>query len=40
MTGKPGISSFDKFSIGNAIKSNLRTMGGNLLNLNEAFLKL
>ena len=40
MTGKPGISSFDKFATGHAIRSELRTMGGNLLGLNSAIMKL
>lgn len=40
MTGKPGISSFDKFAIGGAIKSELRTMAGNLFGLNTAIMKL
>lgn len=39
-TGKPGISSFDKFALGHAIRSELRTMGGNLLNLNSTLMKL
>lgn len=39
-TGKPGISSFDMFATGHAIRSELRTMGGNLLGLNSALMKL
>ena len=39
-TGKPGISSFDMFATGHAIRSELRTMGGNLLGLNSTIMKL
>ena len=39
-TGKPGISSFDMFATGHAIRSELRTMGGNLLGLNSTLMKL
>ena len=39
-TGKPGISSFDKFAMGQAIRSELRTLGGNLFGLNSAIMKL
>lgn len=38
--GKPGISSYDKFSIGHAIRSELKNMGGNLFGLNSAIMKL
>ena len=40
MNGKPGISSFDLFATGQAIKQELRTMGSNLLGLNSAIMKL
>ncbi len=40
MNGKPGISSYDKFAIGHSIRSELRTMGGNLLGLNSTIMKL
>ena len=40
ITGKPGISSFDMFATGHAIRSELRTMGGNLLGLNSTIMKL
>lgn len=39
-TGKPGISSFDAFAIGHAIRAELRTMGGNLFGLNSTIMKL
>lgn len=39
-TGKPGISSFDMFATGHAIRQELRTMGGNLLGLNSSLMKL
>lgn len=39
-TGKPGISSYDMFSTGHAIREGLRTMGGNLFGLNTALMKL
>lgn len=39
-TGKPGISSFDNFAMGQAIKSELKTMGLNLLGFNSATMKL
>lgn len=39
-TGKPGISSYDMFATGHAIRSELRTMGGNLLGLNSTIMKL
>ena len=39
-TGKPCISSFDMFATGHAIRSELRTMGGNLLGLNSTIMKL
>lgn len=38
--GKPGISSFDMFATAHAIRSELRTMGGNLLGLNSTIMKL
>lgn len=38
--GKPGISSYDLFATGHAIRSELRTMGGNLLGLNSTIMKL
>lgn len=39
-SGKPGISSFDMFATGHAIRSELRTMGGNLFGLNSTLMKL
>ena len=39
-TGKPGISSFDMFATGRAIRSELRTMGGNLIGLDSSLRKL
>ena len=39
-TGKPGVSSFDMFATGHAIRQELRTMGGNLLGLNSSLMKL
>ena len=39
-TGKPGISSFDMFATGHAIRTELRNMGGNLLGLNSTLMKL
>lgn len=38
--GKPGISSYDMFATGHAIRSELRNMGGNLFGLNTALMKL
>ena len=38
--GKPGISSFDMFATAHAIRSEMRTMGGNLLGLNSTIMKL
>lgn len=38
--GKPGISSFDMFATGHAIRQELKTMGGNLLGLNSTIMKL
>lgn len=38
--GKPGISSYDMFATGHAIRQELRTMGGNLLGLNSTLMKL
>ena len=40
MTGIPGISSYQNFATAAAIKGELMTMGGNLLNLNSTFAKL
>ena len=40
VSGKPGISSYNKFAIGGAIKSELRNMGGNLFALNSTIMKL
>ena len=40
MTGKPGISSFDKFALGNAIKSEIRSVAGSLFGLNSSIMKL
>ena len=40
ITGKPGISSYNKFSVGHAIRSELRNMGGNLYALNSTIMKL
>ena len=40
ISGIPGISSYDMFSIGRTIKSELKTLGGNLLGLNSAVMKL
>ena len=40
INGKPGISSYDMFSIGRAIRTDLKTMGGNLLGLNSVIMKL
>lgn len=40
INGFPGISSYDKFAIGHAIRQELRTMGGNLLGLNSTLMKL
>ena len=39
-TGKPGISSYDMFATGHAIRQELRSMGGNLLGLNSSLMKL
>lgn len=39
-TGKPGISSYDKFALGHAIRTDLKTLGGNLLGLNSTIMKL
>ena len=38
--GKPGISSFDMFATGHAIRQELRSMGGNLFGLNSSLMKL
>ena len=38
--GKPGISSYDMFATGHAIRQELKTMGGNLLGLNSSLMKL
>lgn len=38
--GKPGISSFDMFATGHAIRQELKSMGGNLLGLNSSIMKL
>ena len=38
--GFPGISSYDMFSTGRAIKSDLMAMGGNIFNLNSSLMKL
>lgn len=38
--GKPGISSYDMFATGHAIRQELRHMGGNLLGLNSTLMKL
>ena len=38
--GKPGISSYDMFAMGHAIRQELKAMGGNLLNLNSSIMKL
>lgn len=38
--GKPGISSYDMFATGHAIREELRHMGGNLLGLNSTLMKL
>lgn len=40
ITGKPGISSFDMFATGHAIRTELRNMGGNLFGLNSTLMKL
>lgn len=40
MLGKPGLSSFDKFAMGSAIKSELLTTAGNLIGLNSTLMKL
>ena len=39
-TGKPGISSFDFFSTGQAIRSELKSLGGNIFGLNSTLMKL
>ena len=39
-TGKPGISSYDMFATGHAIRQELRSVGGNLLGLNSSLMKL
>ena len=39
-SGKPGISSYDMFAMGHAIRQELKSMGGNLLNLNSSIMKL
>ena len=39
-TGKPGISSYDMFATGHAIRQELRALGGNLLGLNSSLMKL
>lgn len=38
--GKPGISSYDMFATGHAIRQELMHMGGNLLGLNSTLMKL
>ena len=38
--GKPGISSFDMFATGRAIREELRSMGGSLFGLNSTIMKL
>ena len=40
ITGKPGISSYDMFAVGHAIRTELKNMGGNLFGLNSAIMKL
>ena len=39
-TGKPGISSFDMFATGHAIRQELNALGGNIFGLNSALMKL
>ena len=38
--GKPGISSFDMFATGHAIRQELKSLGGNIFNLNSSLMKL
>lgn len=40
INGKPGISSYDMFAMGHAIRSELRAIGGNLFNYNSTLMKL
>ena len=39
-SSKPGISSYDMFATGHAIRQELKAMGGNLLGLNSSLMKL
>lgn len=38
--GKPGISSYDMFATGKAIRQDLLSLGGNIFNLNSSLMKL
>ena len=38
--GKPGISSFDMFATGHAIRQELKALGGNIFNINSTLMKI